>query len=572
MGAPLRVLMVEDSEDDAALLVRELRRGGYDVEFERVDTAPAMRAALDRAWDLIVSDYTLPHFNGLAALDLWKTAGLDMPFLIVSGSIGEETAVAAMKAGANDYLMKDNLSRLVPAIQRGLAETRVRQERRRAEETIHQLAYYDVLTKLPNRILLRDQLQHAIRSGQDEHTPVALLLMDLDRFKEINDTLGHPHGDRLLEQIGPRVQAASPASATVARLGGDEFAMVVPAADARQATLIAEKILRAIEEPFTIEGLPLAVEASIGIAIAPDHGVDPDRLIQCADVAMYLAKAKRSGHVIYQPDLDQHSPRRLALFGELRHAIDRKQLFLLYQPKIDLPSGRLTGVEALIRWKHPEHGIVPPDEFIPVAERSGLIKPLTLWVLESALGQCRAWQQAGLPLSVAVNLSARNLHDLELPEQVARHLRASGVAPASLELEITESVVMSDPARAMDVLTRLSALGAKLSIDDFGTGYSSLGYLKRLPVHQLKIDKSFIIDLARNSGDTVIVRSTIELAHNLGLTVVAEGVETPEVRKKLIELRCDSAQGYGIGRPMAAEDVVRWLDAHRLDSPLQRAA
>lgn len=572
MGAPLRVLIVEDSEDDAALLVRELRRGGYDVEFERVDTAPAMRASLSRSWDLIVSDYTLPHFNGLAALDLWKNAGLDIPFLIVSGSIGEETAVAAMKAGANDYLMKDNLSRLVPAIRRGLAEAHGRRERRRAEETIHQLAYYDVLTKLPNRTLLRDQLQHAIRSGQEEHTPVALLLMDLDRFKEVNDTLGHPHGDRLLEQIGPRIQAVLHASETIARLGGDEFAVVVPAADARRATLIAEKILRAIEEPFTIEGLPLAIEASIGVALAPDHGVDPDRLIQCADVAMYLAKAKRSGYMIYQPDLDQHSPRRLALFGELRHAIDRKQLFLLYQPKIDLPSGRLIGVEALIRWDHPEHGVIPPDEFIPVAERSGLIKPLTLWVLESALGQCRAWHQAGLPLSVAVNLSARNLHDLELPEQVAGQLRASGVAPSRLELEITESVVMSDPSRAMDVLTRLSALGAKLSIDDFGTGYSSLGYLKRLPVHQLKIDKSFIIDLARNTGDTVIVRSTIELAHNLGLTVVAEGVETPEVRRKLIELGCDSAQGYGIGRPMAADDVVRWRAACPDCPPAERAA
>ncbi|MEO5656688.1 MAG: diguanylate cyclase, partial [Nitrospiria bacterium] len=402
MGVPLRVLIVEDSEDDAALLLRELRRGGYDVESERVDTAPAMRAALSRPWDLIVSDYTLPHFNGLAALDLWKNAGLDIPFLIVSGSIGEDTAVGAMKAGANDYLMKDNLSRLVPAIQRGLAEARVRQERRRAEETIHRLAYYDVLTKLPNRSLLHDQLKDAIRSGQERHTPVALLLMDLDRFKEVNDTLGHPHGDRLLEQIGPRIQAVLHASETIARLGGDEFAVVVPAADARHAARIAQQILRAIEEPFTIEGLPLAIEASVGIAIAPDHGVDPDRLIQCADVAMYLAKAKRSGHVIYQPDRDQHSPRRLALFGELRHAIDRKQLFLLYQPKIDLQSGRLTGVEALIRWQHPEYGVVPPDEFIPVAERSGLIKPLTLWVLETALAQCRAWREAGLRLSVAV--------------------------------------------------------------------------------------------------------------------------------------------------------------------------
>ncbi|MBI3609407.1 MAG: EAL domain-containing protein [Nitrospirae bacterium] len=556
----LRVLIVEDSKDDAALLVRELERGGYKPEFKQVDTAASMSDALDQqTWDVVLADYSLPQFDGPSALALLQGKGFDLPFIIVSGSVGEDIAVAVMRAGAHDYIMKNNLSRLIPAVERELKEAAERREHRKAEETIRYLAYYDGLTNLPNRSLLQDRLQQAILTAQRDNKPLALLLMDLDHFKEINDTLGHHCGDLLLQQVGLRLRHVLRESDTAARLGGDEFAMLLPLAASEHAMLVAQKVFKAMEAPFIVEGLTMNVEASIGITIYPDHGANPEGLMQRADVAMYEAKQKGSGCVIYDSAHDRHSHRRLTLMGELRHAIDDGQLFLHYQPKISLQTGRVIGVEALVRWLHPQHGMIPPVQFIAPAEQTGLIKPLTLWVLNTALGQCRTWRRTGLELPVSVNLSARNLHDPQLPDQVAGLLQSNGVPPAGLALEITESIIMADPAHALETLLRLSKMGIQISLDDFGTGYSSLGYLKKLPVHEIKIDKSFVTDMVRDESDEMIVRSTIDLGHNLGRRVVAEGVEQQATWERLTALGCDAAQGYYMGRPIPAAELTRWL-------------
>jgi diguanylate cyclase (GGDEF)-like protein len=560
MGIPLRLLLVEDSEEDALLVVHELRRHGYELIYERVETHAATNAALEKeGWDLIISDYSMPQFNGLDALALVQKKALDIPFIIISGTIGEEIAVQAMKAGAHDYLIKGNLARLIPAIERELRETKIRQERRQAQEFIDYMAYRDPLTALPNRTLLREQLQQAIKLAQREQKTVALLLLDLDRFKEINDTLGHNRGDTVLQQVGARLKETVRDSDTVGRMGGDEFAVLLPLVDAADWDIVARKIMQAFEPPFFIDGIPIAVETSLGVALHPDHGDTVDVLIQRADIAMYVAKRHKSGFVLYDATLDQHSPRRLALMGELRQAIDQRQLKLYYQPKIDLKTGQVAGVEGLLRWHHAEHGFIPPDQFIASAEQTGLITPLTGFVLEEALQQCCAWRRMGLDLCIAVNLSARNLQNLQLPWQVADLLAARGLESCCLELELTESAIMMNPARAMEVLTRLHAMGIALTIDDFGVGYSSLAYLQKLPIGTIKIDKSFVLGMMTNENDRVIVRSTIELGRNLGLKVVAEGVENQALFDELVAFGCDLAQGYHISRPMPAGELPAWL-------------
>ncbi len=561
MAKLLRVLIVEDSEDDARLLLRELRRGGYNVTHERVDTAEALNTVLDQqVWDIVISDYSMPQFSGPAALALVRKKGLDLPFIIMSGTIGEEIAVETMKAGAHDYIMKNNLARLIPVIERELIEAVNRRDRRQAEEMVKYLAFYDTLTGFPNRNMLYDSLFHAIRINNGGKQTVALLLLDLDHFQEINDTLGHLRGDLLLQEVGRRIRQSVWEQDMVARLGGDEFGVLLPKlADVEDAHVVSRKILKCLEPPFTIENTPVAVETSIGIALYPKHGEDADVLFQRADVALYVAKRKGLGYTVYTPEQDQYNPRRLALMGELRHAIETGQIFPLYQPKIDIQIGQVVGVEALVRWKHPKHGVIPPVDFIHLTERTGLVHLFAHRVLNTALCQCQAWHQAGFPLSVAVNLSVRNLEDPQLPNRIAELLKTCGMKAEWLDLEITESVIMADPARAREVLCHLNKMGFRLSIDDFGTGYSSLGYLRKLPVHSIKIDKSFVMDMVVNEDDGVIVRSIIDLAHNLGLKVVAEGVESQEVLDRLKELGCDQAQGYHMSRPLPAPELTQRL-------------
>jgi diguanylate cyclase (GGDEF)-like protein len=438
--------------------------------------------------------------------------------------------------------------------------------RRQAAENRHQ-ALHDALTGLPNRTLFRDRTTMALLAARRTGTSVAVLLMDLDRFKEVNDTLGHHTGDLLLEQVGQRLRAQLRASDTVARIGGDEFAVLAPdVSDADAAMALASKLRAALEAPFALGELSeVHAEATIGVAVCPEHGSDADALIQHADVAMYAAKHARTGAAIYDPDADRYSLERLELIGELRRAIEHDELVLHYQPKIDLAAdaGAAVAAEALVRWQHPQRGLIPPAEFIPLAEHTGLMRPLTLWVLETALRQARDWRAQRLDVAIAVNLSATNLADVALPDDVEALLARFAVAPERLTLEITESTAMADPTRASAVLRRLDEIGVGLAIDDFGTGHSSLAYLRSLPVTELKIDRSFVMNMSADAGDAVIVRSTIDLGHNLGLRVVAEGVEDEQALEWLTEHGCDLVQGYGISRPLPAARLPDWHHAWR---------
>ena len=422
------------------------------------------------------------------------------------------------------------------------------------------LTFRDALTGLPNRAVLRDRLEQALLLGQREQTSTALLVLDLDRFKEINDALGHDYGDQLLAQIGPRLCGPLRGSDTVARLGGDEFGVLLPKVqDLSAALLVAEKLQATLLEPFRINGLPLSVEASIGVVIAPDHGIDGGTLLQRGDVAMYVAKDAGLGISSYDENLDGSSPARAAMLGELRRAIEENELVLDFQPKCAVATGALEGVEALVRWQHPTQGLLPPDRFLPLAERTGLVHPLTRHVLAAALAECRRWLDLGIELPVAVNLSARTLLDRNFAHDVEQMLAYWRVPGHLLELEVTETAVMADPERARALMELLAELGVVLAIDDFGTGYSSLVSLRTLPVHDLKIDRMFVTEMLSNPNDAFIVRSVIALAHDVGLRVVAEGVESAETLDALRELGCDVAQGYHLGRPMSGPELGRLL-------------
>ncbi len=688
MSQLLHVLIVEDNPADAEMLLRELRRGGFDTQAERVETPAAMREALTRqSFDLVISDYNLPQFSAPDALQTLQTTGLDIPFFVISGTIDEDMAVAMMRAGAHEYMMKDGLKRLIPSLVRALRDAGIRREhrhaeellrqsekrlsmaitsarmytwdwdvvsgkliraghyqgvhgedasaegtfdelldimhpddrrrveqvvayslqtaapfrvdfrihhrsgevrwleaqaqpyqdasgrctrvigvthdiseRKRAEQLVSEIAFNDPLTSLPNRNSLRERVIEAINSDAGRGAPFALLLMDLNHFKDINDTLGHHRGDLVLKEVAQRLCSAVAAPSVVARLGGDEFAILLPDLDNKASVhVVIEQIQRVLHEPVTIDELAIVVEAGIGVALYPDHGTNPDSLLRRADVAMYTAKKAGASYVVYDMKDDHHSTARLALMAELRQAIEQDRLVLHYQPKIDLNTGRICGAEALVRWQHPRRGMIAPDQFIAAAEQGGLIHPLTRWVLQTATMQCGLWRSQGLDVPMAVNLSARNLLDQQLPEEIAGMLLRHSLPSEWLTLEITESAIMADPTRAGEILQRLSDTGVRLAIDDFGIGYSSLGYLSRLPVHCLKVDRSFVGKMLHNPDDAVIVRSTIDLAHNLALEVVAEGVEDKETYDSLLSWGCDAAQGYLMSRPLPADAFTEWL-------------
>jgi diguanylate cyclase (GGDEF)-like protein len=426
------------------------------------------------------------------------------------------------------------------------------------------LAEHDALTGLPNRTLFQRRAAAAVEAARRDGGSAAVVLADVDRFKEVNDTLGHHNGDALLRELGTRLAAAVRSGDTVARLGGDEFGLVLPGIGDDEVRTLLDRLRNALGAEAMVGTLPLSPEASFGYALAPADGTDVDTLLRRADVAMYLAKGTRSGTARYDRRRDHYDAGQLALVAELRRAIDADELVLHYQPKAELRTDRVCAVEALVRWQHPTRGLVPPDAFLPVAEQTGLIDSLTRWVLAAALTQVVAWGSAFDGLSVAVNVSARNLARADFADTVLGALAASGVPASRLVLEITETALMTDPEVAGDVLARLSMAGVRISVDDFGTGQTSLTYLSTLPLHELKIDKSFVGDLPENPAHAAIVRSVVDLGHNLGLQVVAEGVETRDIVALLIATGCDIAQGYLLARPMPAADLPPWLADHRV--------
>ena len=475
---------------------------------------------------------------------------IGLPYAPVADAVSGEGLDLTLVLGIGLAVLYGLLYRIVASASRRLRAESLRNEH---------LALHDALTDLPNRTLFADRVEQAIALAERTRSAGAILVLDVDHFKDVNDTLGHHAGDRLLRDAAERLRAVVRSSDTVARLGGDEFAVLLNGvSDADGATTVAEQIRAALALPVELEGIDVEVEPSIGIVLFPEHGSTPDDLLQRADVAMYEAKREKTRFAVYSARRDEHTPRRLALLSEMRRAIEQRELVLHYQPIVDISTGEVTGAEALARWQHPVHGLVPPGEFIPLAERTGLIRELTLYVLEVGLDQLARWRGAGIDLTLSVNLSARNLLDRSLAPTVARLLDSYAVPAQRLQLELTENTIMRDPTRSLAVLSELRDLGVRLAVDDFGTGYSSLSYLKHLPVTELKIDRSFVMQMRTDESDERIVQSTIDLSRNLGLRVVAEGVEDGETLSRLGEIGCHDAQGFYLGRPLPADAFGDW--------------
>ncbi|HEX6844601.1 MAG TPA: EAL domain-containing protein [Actinomycetota bacterium] len=531
--------------------LEEALEGEVVSEVSELEAAENVR---ERSFGRLLEVYVPIGFGGepVAAFELY------VPYEPIAADIASNTRRLWLIISAGLLLLWAVLFRIVLRASRRLRADR-EELARRAEENRH-LAMHDQLTGLPNRLLFHDRVGQAIASAGREGSELAVMILDLHRFKEVNDTLGHDRGDELLRQVGPRIQGALRETDSVARLGGDEFGVLIGGLHASpDATDVATKVTDALDEPFLLDGIEIALGGSIGIARYPDHGDEPDDLLRRAEVAMYVAKAARAPFEVYRIEQDTYSTDRLALVAELRRAIDERELQLFFQPKVDLAHAELVGMEALLRWTHPERGSIPPDEFIPLAEHSGLIGRVTAYVLEAATAQVHAWRAAGMDLPVSVNLSVRDLLDPRLPGTV-RDLLARRALPADrLQLEITESSVMDQPERALATLEDLAGIGVGLSVDDFGTGYSSLAYLQRLPVSELKIDRSFVMRISTSDSDAEIVRSTVELGHHLGLSIVAEGVEDEASLTFLTDAGCDVAQGFFIARPMPAGDVAAWI-------------
>lgn len=557
-GIPLNSLIIDDSIDDVSLVVRHLERGGYALSYRRVDSAPALIAALEeRQWDIVFGDYTIPGFSGTAALSLIRERGFDMPFIFISGTIGEDIAVSMMHAGAQDYIMKGNLVRLLPAVQRELRDAATRRERKEAQDRISYLAHHDVLTGLANRARFVERLAESVSRARARRTQVGVAFIDIDRFKNVNDSLGHAAGDQLLKAVADRLQQCMRRDDIVARLSGDEFTVLLADIGSPEvAERVARKILNALALPVRMRGRDLYVSASIGVALFPQDAGDAESLISHADMAMYRAKELgRNNFQFYTLDMVTNVTEKLSVENALRFAIERDELLLHYQPIVDFNSGAAVGAEALIRWQRPDHGLIEPARFIGVAEESALILPIGRWALQTACAQASAWtrESADSVLQrMSINLSPRQFRDATLADSILEVLRELGMPPERLELEITESVLMQDLDETRAILNKLRTNGVSLALDDFGTGYSSLSYLKRFPVDRLKIDRSFIKDIVADADTAAIVHAIIAMAHRLKINVVAEGIETAAQYALLRTAECDFAQGFYLGEPLPA--------------------
>ena len=440
-----------------------------------------------------------------------------------------------------------------------IAFKEMRQQIHTRQDELEYHALHDDLTGLANRKLLLDRLEQTIHNAHQERTSFSILIMDLDRFKEVNDTLGHEVGDKLLQQVAKRLTHLLREVDVIVRLGGDEFAVLLTTAQEKQAKIIAKKIINEFQSVFTVNDIPLYIGISIGISIYPQHGITAQILQQRADVAMYVAKRNKTGYDIYNPKYDKYSIGRLSLISELRLAIDLNQLFMEYQPIIELKTGRVVNAEALLRWNHPERGKVYPDEIIPIAEQTGLINHITYWIIETTAKYNKKLKESGIDIKITINLSVYNLQENDFVENIVNIFKKNEISASNFIMEITESVMMTNPKKSIDVLNQLDELGIEITVDDFGTGYSSLAYLKQLPLSKLKIDKSFIMDMIHDDNDAMIVRSTIDLAHNLGMQVVAEGIEEKENLDLLNILDCELGQGYFISHPLPDDEFETWV-------------
>ena len=571
MSKLLRVLIIEDSEDDAELLAIALERGGYEVIWQRVDNKQDMQAALDRSrcWDIALADYSMPQFSAIAALTVLKEYQLDLPFVIVSGKIGEDTAVAAMKAGAHDYLIKGKLSRLIPAVERELREAVFREEYRSAQKRLRRLAYYDKLTGLPNKTLFLEYLEREIMRSQEldsdegkrpgEAELFAVLLLSIDRFRNIKHSLGYLMSKELLIAVARRLEEyALDTFNVVARIGADEFALLMTKLDSTQDALDrAEDLYHYLIKPFEINNTTVYSTASIGIALNQQGNQEPEKLLQWADTAMQDAKADFARtSVLFDAKMQSEALEKLRLENDLQQAIDNRQLYLNYQPIVSLDTGKIECLEALVRWKHDSLGAIAPAKFIPICEETGQIIALGKWVLSEACGQLVSWQKTvNFPLTVSINLSRIQIYHPELISQIDRLLESLNLAGSNLKLEITESTLMENTLAVTKVLEQLKEREIKLCLDDFGTGYSSLSYLRYLPVDTVKIDRSFI-RAKINNKDRDIIKAIVDLAHSLGLDVVAEGIETKEQLHILKSLGCEYGQGYFFAHPLHSKEIL----------------
>ncbi|HQQ63358.1 MAG TPA: GGDEF domain-containing response regulator [Pseudomonadales bacterium] len=569
----LNLLIVDDCEDDALLLVRELRKGGYQPQYERVETARDLERALEqRHWQLIITDHNMPGFNSVDVLAMVRRSGLDVPVIIVSGTIGEEVAVHAMKTGAHDYIMKDNLARLIPAIDRELRDAQTRHARNQAEQALSHMAYHDSLTNLLNRSMFHDRLEQALVRARKEDSLLALLFIDLDRFKIINDTYGHTVGDMLLQSAAERLRTCVRRPDLIARFGGDEFVVLMENLSSRnEAASVADNVIESMTKPFRINNHDMYIGSSIGIVFSRDFEGNGESMIKKADVAMFRAKSLgRNKYQFYVADMVDESNSRNQLEQSLYQALERQELELFYQPQVHVHTGRLRGAEVLLRWRHPTLGLVSPAQFIDLLEETGLVLPVGDWVMRTACQQWNDWRKEGLIADdqvVSVNISSYQFKGDDLVFAVGNVLSDTELPAEMLDLELTEGTLMDDTQMSQQVLQTLKEMGVNLSIDDFGTGYSSLSYLKKFPIDCLKIDQSFVRDLTNSPDDAVIATAIIGLSHNLNMRVIAEGVENAEVLEFLAKQNCDMYQGYYYSKPLPVGDFIVVLKRELADTP-----
>jgi len=577
-GSLARILHLEDSEPDRELVRLLLKNACIDCEISVVETEDDfMRSLNQESWDLILSDFSLPSFDGLRALAIAAKISPSTPFIFVTGTIGEDIAVESLKSGATDYVLKQRMTRLGGSVTRALNERaeRLRREKAEADLKISEdqllfLAYHDPLTNLPNRSLLFDRLIQALSNANRRSEKVAILFVDLDNFKLVNDSFGHSTGDLILKQVAERLERCSRNGDTVARLGGDEFVVVVSGVkDSTDAALAANRIKEELAVEFTVSGTRLSATCSIGISVFPDDGIESEILLKNADAAMFSSKEYgRNQWMFFTPEMNRRAVERLSMESALRLALKKEQFFLEYQPQLELSTGKIIGAEALIRWLHPQDGLIPPNRFIPVAENVGEIVPIGEWVLRTACTQAKEWQAQGIPhLKMAVNISVVQLRHGSLLSTIKKILDETGLAPEYLELETTESLLLARDEKITSQMRALRELGLNMAIDDFGTGYSSFAYLRQFRFDRLKIDGSFVQALNTDPSGAEIAGGIIALGKTLKMEVIAECAETEDQLKTLRSLGCDQIQGYYFSRPLRAAAFAEMARSHYASLP-----